>query len=238
MQTEIIEGYAVIVYPQEAIELPEIIVIFDVETTGLLPKKNSQNEKPYITQLSYIKYNTKTNEILETFDSYVKIPDQVIVSEEITKITGITKEMCNAGLPIQQVLLAFYFACTNAECVIAHNIDFDKEMIRIEFMRNIAIIIALVPEYMENPIFSDKNIYCTMRNSIDLCNIIRETAKGNKYKKFPKLIELYHTLFPGKDVENLHNSYIDTLVCLRCYLKLRHNIDVADDMFEYWLAYK
>lgn len=222
----------------DIIELPEIIIIFDVETTGLLPKKNSETENPYITQISYIKYNTKTNEIIETFDSYVKIPDHIVISELITEITGITKEMCNAGLPIHQVLLSFYFACKNAECVIAHNISFDKEMIRIEFIRNIATIITLMPDYLENPIFNNKNQYCTMKNSIDFCNIIRENVRGKKYKKFPKLIELYQILFSGKNVENLHNSYIDTLVCLRCYLKLRHNINVDDSMFEGWLLIK
>lgn len=232
----VVETTNLIVTPNDAIELPEIVIIFDVETTGLIPKKSTDAVMPYITQLSYIKYNTKTCEIIEVFDSYVKIPDEVIVSELITQITGITKEMCNTGISIQTAMSAFYFACKTAECVVAHNLDFDKEIIKIEFNRNIASMIAIIPDYMLNPIFGNKNKYCTMRNSIDFCNIIRETAKGRKFKKFPKLIELYQTLFPGKDVDNLHNSYIDTLVCLRCYLKLRHGCDITDNVFEDWLV--
>lgn len=218
--------------------LPEIVLIFDVETTGLIPKQNTQGENPYITQLSYVKYNTKKNEIIETFDSYVKIPETIVITELITQLTGITREMCNAGLSIQEVLTTFYFACRNAECIIAHNLDFDNAMVKIEFNRNIASIINIIPDYMLHPIFQNKNKYCTMRNSIDLCNIIRETPKGKKYKKFPKLIELYQVLFSGKNVDNLHNSYIDTLVCLRCYLKLHHNMDISDEIFEYWLCDK
>jgi DNA polymerase III epsilon subunit-like protein len=214
--------------------LPEIILIFDVETTGLIPKPNAQGEIPYITQLSYIKYNTKKNEIIEIFDTYVKIPENIEITELITNITGITRKMCDDGLPIEAVLHTFYLACKNAECIIAHNLDFDKEMIKIEFNRNIAVMLRIISDYMTCPIFHDKEKYCTMRNSIDLCNIIRETPKGKKFKKFPKLIELYQVLFPGKNVDNLHNSYIDTLVCLRCYLKLRHDINIEDEMFENW----
>jgi hypothetical protein len=71
---------------------------------------------------------------------------------------------------------------------------------------------------------------CTMRKSIDLCNIQRINSRGNTYKKFPTLSELYEKLF---DVipENLHNSMIDVLVCLRCYLKMDHNIDISDSQF-------
>ena len=47
----------------------------------------------------------------------------------------------------------------------------------------------------------------------------------NQYKKFPRLDELYFTLF-GTVPENLHNSIIDTLVCLRCFLKIKMNQDI------------
>jgi DNA polymerase III epsilon subunit-like protein len=239
---KILESLVDIVNVEIEVVLPEIVLIFDVETTGLIPKQNASSstpvENPYITQLSYIKYNTKKNEIIETFDAYVKIPENIVISELITSLTGINREMCDAGMPIQEVLSSFYNACKHAECIIAHNLEFDREMIKIEFNRNIAAIISIIPDYMERAIFQEKNKYCTMRNSIDLCNIIRETPKGRKYKKFPKLIELYQVLFSGKSVDNLHNSFVDTLVCLRCYLKLRHNIDICDVMFESWLVSK
>jgi hypothetical protein len=45
-----------------------------------------------------------------------------------------------------------------------------------------------------------------------------------KYKKWPKLVELYFALF-DENPDGLHNSMMDVLVCLRCYLKMRHNFD-------------
>ena len=38
-------------------------------------------------------------------------------------------------------------------------------------------------------------------------------------------IELYAKLFEGATVEGLHNSMVDVLTCLRCYLKMRHGYD-------------
>ena len=51
----------------------------------------------------------------------------------------------------------------------------------------------------------------------------------------PKLVELYQELFRGTPA-NLHNSLVDTLVCMRCYLKMRHGIDIDEGDFAKMLA--
>jgi hypothetical protein len=43
------------------------------------------NKSPYITQLCYIIYDVESRTTEETFCSYVKIPDNVAITEEITK---------------------------------------------------------------------------------------------------------------------------------------------------------
>ena len=69
--------------------------------------------------------------------------------------------------------------------------------------------------------------FCTMKKGTDLCNIIVESKmpNGKPRKKWPKLNELYQHLFPGQEVKGFHNSMIDVLACLRCYLKMRHNYE-------------
>jgi len=69
---------------------------------------------------------------------------------------------------------------------------------------------------------SYKNIYCTMQESIDLCNIIAHNSRG-PYVKYPKLVELYVKLFGMLPKESLHNSLNDVIVTLRCFLKLRYD---------------
>ena len=66
-----------------------------------------------------------------------------------------------------------------------------------------------------------------MKQGTSLCNIeLPSTTDGKPTKKkWPKLNELHNTLFPNEEVKGLHNSMVDVLACLRCYLKMRHNYD-------------
>ena len=43
--------------------------------------------------------------------------------------------------------------------------------------------------------------------------------------------ELYKHLFEEKEVDNLHNSLVDAMVCLRCYLKMRVDHYMEEEEF-------
>jgi hypothetical protein len=58
-----------------------------------------------------------------------------------------------------------------------------------------------------------------------LCNIKALDKFGKEYLKYPKLIELHQKLF-NTSPNNLHNSFNDILVTLRCFIKLKHNLDL------------
>jgi len=51
-------------------------------------------------------------------------------------------------------------------------------------------------------------------------------------KKFPRLNELYSTLFDSALPSDLHNSIVDVLVCLRCFLKVRSLPEMTDAEFQ------
>jgi DNA polymerase III epsilon subunit-like protein len=217
--------------------LPKHILIFDTETTGLIPKSNDI-PNPHITQLSFIVYDTQLNKIRTTFDSYIQLPKGVEVPQIVTELTGITNEKCEQGMPIQQALGIFYHTMILCDCIIAHNIDFDIRMIIIEVQRNIESL-QFYPN-IEN-IFAYNRLHplniqldCTMQMSTEACCIYRTNERNKTYKKFPKLSETYFHLF-GKVPENLHNSMIDALVCLRCYLKMKFNMDMDDNDYQYLL---
>ena len=115
------------------------ILIFDVETTGLLPKASDIALYPYIIQFSFILYNLETRAIERKHNFYINVP--VDVPDKITEITGITKQMCDErGIPILVALDCFYDCYAMAGCVIAHNLSFDATMIRVELDRNRAEI--------------------------------------------------------------------------------------------------
>ena len=215
-------------------------LVFDVESTGLLPnnRRNSTNavpitEYPHILQLSFAIYDLSQKQIIRKYDAYIDIPDDIVISEVVTNLTGITKEKCkNEGKPIVEVLEQFYEAYMFCEGLVAHNMDFDEKMISVELERNRPAIMEKAPYcFMTfNPMYEKVHgidRYCTMRKGTDMCNILVESKMPGRppSKKWPKLSELYAKLFDGGTVEGLHNSMIDVLTCLRCYLKMRHGYD-------------
>jgi DNA polymerase III epsilon subunit-like protein len=213
------------------------VLVFDVETTGLLPQKprNSTqqiplSDYPHIIQLSFAVYDLNANRLVRTYDSYVKIDADIEISEYVSKLTGITRDICNnSGNGITDVLKEFYMAYMECNAIVAHNMDFDEKMILIEFERYREQLIPLVSDYttLFNKAHEQKcgiERYCTMRKGIALCNIMVESKIPGKppKAKWPKLAELYAKLFDGETVDGMHNSMVDVMACLRCYLKMRH----------------
>ena len=211
-------------------------LVFDVETTGLLPKGKKPpvpiSEYPHIIQLSFVIYDWMQKKVVKTYDSYIKLENQVIPSL-VTDITGITNEICEEkGRPICEVLEKFYEAYMFCDGLVAHNIDFDEKMIQIELERNRESLMKTAPYcFMTFNSMYEKvhgiEKYCTMKKGTDICDLYFEAKAGKKpRKKWPKLIQLYEKLFPeAEKVEGLHNSLVDVKACLRCYLKMRHNYD-------------
>jgi DNA polymerase III epsilon subunit-like protein len=211
------------------------VLTFDVETTGLIPKQSRNalhpipiTEYPYIIQFSFILYDIIDKQLVQMYDSYIKIPDLVPIPEVVSELTGIYKLTCqNRGRNIIDALTAFTEAYKSCDCLVAHNMDFDQEMILIELERNRAEITSRSPHCFTlfNPVFERvRNIdkYCTMKKGTDICNIVVSDQGKPPRKKWPKLSELYACLFNGAEVKNLHNSIVDVKACLKCYLKMRH----------------
>ena len=227
-------------------------LVFDVETNGLLPKKTISpaiDQYPHILQLSFAVYDMETRTIVHKYDSYVNVPDRVVIDDFVSNLTGITKQIClTKGKPICNVLYDFYKAYKMCQGIVGHNLEFDTKMISVEVQRNqVALIEHGFADCLNlfQPMYEKINNidrYCTMRMSIKLCNIAfplshvqavqavqasshSTTTEQKPRLKFPKLSELHQKLFGGEMPANLHNSMIDVEVCLRCYLKMRHNIE-------------
>jgi DNA polymerase-3 subunit alpha len=206
------------------------ILVFDVETTGLIPKGEPIMELcPYILQLSFIVYDVETRKIVQKYNKYINVPDKVKISPEIEKLTGINHAKCKEGIVVVEALNELYEAYLKCSTIIAHNIDFDSKMIRIELARNPGRKTRHLGDLLNSGYEKEHNKlrYCTMSHSVNLCNIlinaIDKHGKTYQYKKFPKLSELHQELF-GIIPENLHDSMVDTEVCLKCYMKMVHNI--------------
>lgn len=201
-----------------------LTMIFDVETTGLLKKNQPVSEIPYITQLCYLVYDEERKEVIKEFNKYIVIPENIEISTLITELTGITKEICNDGHQIEDVLAEFYSDYERCRKFVAHNIEFDHKMIKIEMGRNDLKLKSPEINIQDSHIvFNDKFIpksalYCTMFSSTILCGIWVERW-GKLHLKWPTLAELHMKLF-GETPTGLHDALVDTTVCLKCYLEL------------------
>lgn len=213
------------------------LLVFDTETTGLPPKsKTLKNEElhlwPYIVQFSYIVYDTETHRIIKVKDDIIHIP--IVMCEEVMDIHGITNEVASASTShIEDSLKEFYNDFQGVDRVIAHNFQFDWNMIQIELMRLIVrekpnnegdLYISILKIIQELP---TEKIYCTMTNSTALCDLKMRSKFGKEFVKFPKLSELHYCLFRVIPC-NLHNSLNDVVICLRCYYKLVFDADILD----------
>ena len=216
------------------------VLVFDTETTGLPKSKiinpDTLNLWPHIVQFSYIIYDTVLNDIVETCDSIVKLEDGITIPEDSTKIHGITDEISKKnGIDIDLILEDFFYHLRNVDLLVGHNVSFDINMIKVELLRiiyenhlNISEDEIKTIKYNLHFLTNYKNICCTLQSSIELCNIKAINKFGKEYVKFPKLLELHQKLFESTP-NNLHNSFNDILVTLRCYIKLRYNTDLNED---------
>jgi len=212
-----------------------IALIFDVETTGLLPQTvhtAKPEDLPNIIQLSYILYDIDQEYTIESFNAYVQPKPTMVLTSLITKLTGITREQLEIeGIDIKHVIQAFYRAYEMADIIVGHNIQFDINMILLEDRMNDAYLQGI----FNNDVLkqNNKKIFCTMKAGIKLCNLQRTNTRG-VYLKQPKLSELYEHLFYSIP-QNLHNSMVDVAACLRCFLKMYCNKEIADSMFDDWI---
>jgi DNA polymerase-3 subunit alpha len=198
-----------------------LILIFDTETTGLIPKmtilqKELLHKYPHVVQLSYIVYDTELGKIMKVVDRIIRIDPKINISKDSVKFHGITREISTEkGVDIAPIIKDFFDDVSKSELLVAHNYAFDWVMIQVECMRN-DIEIPRIPI----------ETYCTMKETAAFCKIPSQFKKPNDEYKWPTLFELYVKLF-NELPENLHNSLYDVYATLRCLMKFRFGKDVG-----------
>ena len=199
------------------------ILVFDTETNGLPVGKNPSfydcEKWPYIVQMSYILFDTELNKILTEHDWIIKVPDIVEIKND--HIHGISKQKSNIeGIDIKYALEYFDICLNNCDMIVGHNIQFDKKMIIIENIR-----LGRTSAFK----FIKPQQYCTMINGTKICNLQIENKKNSNssHLKYPTQSELHYNLFNTLP-KGVHNSFIDILICMRCFYKMNFGIDLCD----------
>lgn len=184
------------------------ILFFDTETTGLPIRENNQfyhysqlnnYSTSRLVSLSYIITDDQNNTIKQ-FDKIIK-PNEFIIPDEVIKIHKITNEKAhNEGVDIKIVLDEFYEDLKTVNMIVAHNIDFDKNIVLSECFR-------LGFDDLINEL-SNKEYKCTK-------------SMGTKFLGYnPSLRDLYVNLTNDVSKNNYHNSLFDTMICKECFFIL------------------
>jgi len=167
---------------------------FDTETTGLPGRENTR-----LIEIAWVK-GTFSSRYAETKEYLIK-PKGMMVPQNITELNGITDEMlCTSGIPIRDALKAFSDAVRSCDCVIAHNMAFDRAIISEECFR----------VGMPNPLNSAR-LLCTMTAGVAYeCN-----QNKRPKRKTISLINLHASIF-GKAPTVTHRALPDAISCARC----------------------
>ena len=214
-----------------------LVTIFDTETTGLPGNRYLVDETlklwSHVVQFSYIVYDTDENKLVAVRDFIIKLPSGVQITKESSDIHGITQEITEEkGVEINTVLAEFMEWCDKSDLIVGHNIEFDYNMVCAEFMRlkndefqGTALYRHIYEDYLEK--FKNyKKFFCTMKTTVDICQIKKISRQGKEYNKYPSLLELHKHLF-GSEPKNLHNSLVDVMVCFRCFYMIKFGVDLG-----------
>jgi len=182
-------------------------LLFDTETTGLPRSWNAKmedvNNWPRLVQIAWLEYDEDGKEISK--GDYIIKPEGYVIPKEAARIHKIDTELaCSVGDKMRDVLNVLSALISKSKFLVAHNINFDINVVGAEFIR----------EYIKSDMLEKKQI-CTMNAGVDLCKIPGKT----KYK-FPKLSELYRKLF-DEGFSEAHNAAADIEATGRCFWEMK-----------------
>lgn len=186
------------------------VLFFDVETTGLPPKKadwrTDYNTFPYVVSIAWKLGGVEKDRVVK--------PEGYEIPPEATEIHGITQEQAiQFGRPFRNILIEFVEDLRNANLVVGHNIYFDSSIIKANTVRYFGM------DYYElilDPILHVSRRFDTMQKTIKFVGAKHENGRGGKW---PKLSELHEKLFPGEKFME-HDALQDVIATERCFWKL------------------
>ena len=191
------------------------LFFFDVETTGL-PKGRNISYKDYhnwprIVSICWLITDHK-GKVLEEFYELIK-PKGFTIPKDVEAIHGIsTNRAQRDGIALDKMLKALDRSLNsyNLSHLVAHNIEFDRNVLFSELVRNNNLLLSRL---------SILSTACTMKSSTNFCKLPHKNRRYGGYK-WPKLSELHKKLFQtGILLE--HDAREDILATKRCFFKLQ-----------------
>lgn len=186
-------------------------LFFDTETTGLpqsytAPTSDSRNW-PRMVQLACIM--TDSNGQVREQRNFIIKPQGYTIPSDASAIHGITTDRAQReGVDLAVALSDFNDLVSQANTLVAHNMDFDEKIAGAEFYRI----------GMKDPLPA-KDRLCTMKSPRVIAHCAIPPVRYGTYK-WPKLGEMHYKLF-GTNFQEAHNAAVDIQATVRCFWELR-----------------
>jgi DNA polymerase-3 subunit epsilon len=183
-------------------------LFFDTETTGMVEfkKPHTDPSQPDLLQLAFILDDDDGNTI-ESFCAILFDEAYGEIHEKALAVHGISKEKARMfGIPALEGLATFAHVWGKARMLIAHNISFDKKIMKIAFHRSSSL------SHPEETLIE----YCTMRTATPILKL-----PGKFGHKWPTLDEAYRVLVDPEGFEGAHDALNDVKACRAVYYKLQ-----------------
>jgi len=194
-----------------------MFLIFDTDYTGLPQNWNAPlddfNNWPRLVKIAW-RLHDAAGMLIEEKSCLVK-PDGFAIPKVSEKIHGVTTEIATKdGYDIKFVLREFNIVLTKANIVVAHNIEFDNNIVGSEMLR-----------YSIATKLFDKVIVDTKTESTEYCALLGQD--GNY--RWPTLENLYFKLF-NDNISDSYDIVTDLEATSRCFFELlRLGIIDVDD---------
>lgn len=204
------------------------VLVFDTETNDKaknmkISAEDDLNNYPNLLQLGFslfkLTLNT-TGKIIKTktiyeYSGLIK-PERIRndkkeiinISEGAIKVHGLTfDKLEKEGVNYLDVLMLFQGVIAVSDIVVAHNMNFDRNVIVSEFLN----------EGITLKKFKKTKTLCTMNLTTPILKLPNKFNNSNY--KWPKLEELYKYLF-NKKFDNAHDAFYDVKATEECFIEL------------------
>lgn len=196
-----------------------MILFFDTETTGFPHKSKPVDhpDQPHLVQLAAM-LTEDDGRAVSQFSFIVDpgVEHGIRIPSGAAAVHGIDEERCwRQGVSSELACKMFDELYTRADMIVAHNVDFDVDIMTTALNRAVFLVTA-----KERVIVAPR--FCTMKASTDICKLpsTRAATTGAGGYKWPKLAEAYKH-FTGLDLEGAHDAMNDLLACKAVFFKLR-----------------
>jgi DNA polymerase III epsilon subunit-like protein len=175
------------------------VLFFDTETTGL-PKKRGVSALddstvwPDIVSISWCIFDDRE---LVRKETHIIKPVGFKIPDESIKFHGITTEFAeNHGKPLHEVLEMFAQDAKSSNRIVAHNLEFDKNVVFHSFKWRLSKDVDWWPS----------GEFCSLQKSMNEMKLFSKYAKPSDPYKMPGLDELWKDTFGIAPPANAHTS--------------------------------